>query len=149
MHVEDNVLNIFEKFESYWNIFGQSLKITTLHGSIDFMESHRLCQLTFHATGSKHAGNCSTTKKFLICHPPKQVSGVVKYQCYWTTITNYLVGCSAVDRKVSAGGTEALPCVRNCGSVDKTYLKVLKWQWTLNGTTLVLNKNSEKLIHDS
>ena len=37
---------------------------------------------------------------------PKQASGVVKYQCFRTTITNYMVGCSA-------GGTEALPCVRN------------------------------------
>jgi len=46
-------------------------------------------------------------------HPLKQGSGVVKYQCYWTTITNYLVGFSAVDRKVIAGGTEVLPCVRN------------------------------------
>ena len=45
--------------------------------------------------------------------PPKQGSGVVKYQCCRTTITNYLVGGSAVDRKVSAGGTEVLPCVRN------------------------------------
>ena len=46
-------------------------------------------------------------------HPPKQASGVVKYQCCRTTITNYLVGGSAVDKEVSAGGTEALPCVRN------------------------------------
>ena len=46
-------------------------------------------------------------------YPLKLASGVVKYQCCRTTITNYLVGCSAVDRKVSAGETEALPCVRN------------------------------------
>ena len=77
------------------------------------MESHWLTQLTFHATGSKHSGKFSTTTEFLTPHPPKQAFGVVKYQCYQTTITNYLVGGSAVDRKVSAGGTEALPCVKN------------------------------------
>ena len=43
--------------------------------------------------------------------PPKQACGIVKYQCCQNTITNYMVGGSAVDRKVSAGGTEVLPCV--------------------------------------
>ena len=32
-------------------------------------------------------------------HSPNKASGVVKYQCCRTTIINYLVGCSAVDRK--------------------------------------------------
>ena len=57
-------------------------------------------------------GNAVQQPEFLTPNPPKQASGVVKYQCYQNTITNYLVGCSAVDRKVSAGGTDALPCVR-------------------------------------
>ena len=53
------------------------------------------------------------TTEFPTPTPPKQAFGVVKYQCCWTTIANYLVGCSAVNRKVSAGGAEALACVSN------------------------------------
>ena len=68
-------------------------------------------------------------------HFPKQASGVVKYQCCRTTITNYLVGGSAVDRKVSAGGTEALPCVRS-GIYP---FNVLFWLKSLAETKLIDN----------
>ena len=52
-------------------------------------------------------------KKVLQPNPKKQASVIGKYQCCRTIITNYLVGGSAVDKKVSVGETEALPCVRN------------------------------------